>query len=46
MSKQMTDDERAQALLSYSDALYIYHDFDKKHKQKEVCYANIGEVMV
>jgi len=41
-----TDHERAQALLSFSDAYHIYNEFDSEHSQKGVCLANIGQIMM
>ena len=41
-----TEEQRAVALLSYADAYHIYNNFDENHKQKGVCLANIGSVMM
>ena len=46
MDTQLTEEQQAQALLSYADAYYIYHEFDENHRQKGVCLANIGSIMM
>ena len=45
MATKMTEEQQAQALLSYADAFHIYHEFDEHHRQKGVCLANIGSIM-
>ena len=34
------------ALLSFVDALEIYHNFNENHLSKGVCLANIGSIMM
>ena len=46
LQSQVTDEQQAQALLSYADAFHIYSEFDEHHSQKGVCLANIGAIMM
>ena len=46
MSSHLTEEQQAQALLSYADAYHIYSEFDENHSQKGVCLANMGSVMM
>ena len=39
------DDEKEKALLNYSEAYYIFKQF-KDEKQRAVCLANIGAIMM
>ena len=45
MDTNLSKEQLAEALLSYSDAYYIYDEFDPEHSQKGVCLANIGSIM-
>lgn len=42
---QQGDEKLAQALMSYSEAYHIFGEFDKDHKERGVCLANIGSIM-
>ena len=46
MSKLKTEEQRAAALLSFADTYHIFNNFDENHKEKGVCLANIGSIML
>ena len=33
-------------MLSFADTYYIFNSFDENHKEKGVCLANIGSIML
>ena len=46
VNDQAGDEGLAQALLNYADAFKIFDEFDKNHKHKGVCLANVGSILI